>query len=69
MAITAVSTVAMIREKFPQAVVETDDFRDEQTIVLNPASLVAVCTYLLKNVRYTYLSSVTAVDWLERVPR
>src|SRR5258706_4656528 len=69
MAITAVSTVATIREKFPQAVVETDDFRDEQTVVLNPASLVVVCTYLLKNLRYTYLSSVTAVDWLERVPR
>ena len=69
MAITAVSTVATIREKFPQAVVETDDFRGEQTIVLSPASLVAVCTYLLKNLRYTYLSSVTAVDWLERVPR
>jgi len=69
MAITAVSTVTTIREKFPQAVVETDDFRGEQTIVLNPASLVAVCTYLLKNLRYTYLSSVTAVDWLERVPR
>ncbi len=69
MAITAVSTVATIREKFPRAVVETDDFRGEQTIVLNPASLVAVCTYLLKNLRYTYLSSVTAVDWLERVPR
>jgi NADH-quinone oxidoreductase subunit C len=69
MAITAVSTVATVREKFPQAVVETDDFRGEQTIVLNPASLVAVCAYLLKNLRYTYLSSVTAVDWLERVPR
>jgi NADH-quinone oxidoreductase subunit C len=69
MAITAVSTVATVREKFPQAVVETDDFRGEQTIVLNPAFLVTVCTYLLKSLRYTYLSSVTAVDWLERVPR
>src|SRR5947208_14205028 len=69
MAITAVSTVTTIREKFPQAVVETDDFRGEQTIVLNPASLVALCTYLLKNLQYTFLSSITAVDWLERVPR
>ena len=69
MAITAVSTVATVREKFPQAVVETDDFRGEQTIVLHPAFLVTVCTYLLKSLRYTYLSSVTAVDWLERVPR
>ena len=69
MAITAVSTVATIREKFPQAVVETDDFRGEQTIVLHPEFLPTVCAYLLKSLRYTYLSSVTAVDWLERVPR
>lgn len=69
MAITAVSTVATIREKFPQAVVETNDFRGEQTIVLHPASLIAVCAYLKKNLHYTYLSSVTAVDWLERIPR
>ena len=69
MAITATSTVVMVREKFPQAVVETSDFRGEQTIVLRPGYLVAVCTYLQKTLRYTFLSSVTAVDWLERVPR
>jgi NADH-quinone oxidoreductase subunit C len=69
MAITAVSTVSTVREKFPQAVVETVEFRGEQTIVLHPEFLVGVCSYLQKNLRYTYLSSVTAVDWLERVPR
>src|SRR5437764_13791446 len=69
MAITATSTVVMVREKFPQAVVETSDFRGEQTIVLHPGHLVAVCAYLQKTLRYTFLSSVKAVDWLERVPR
>src|SRR5579864_65985 len=69
MAVTALSTVETIREKFPQAVVETGDFRGEHTIVLQSASLVVVCTYLTKNLRYNFLSSVTAVDWLERVPR
>jgi NADH-quinone oxidoreductase subunit C len=69
MAITATSTVAMVREKFPQVVVETIDFRGEQTIVLLPEHLVKVCAYLQKNLRYTFLSSVTAVDWLERLPR
>jgi NADH-quinone oxidoreductase subunit C len=68
-AITALSTVETVREKFSQAVVETSDFRGEQTIVLPPESLVPACTYLLKNLRYNFLSSVTAVDWLERVPR
>ncbi len=69
MAITATSTVAMVREKFPQAVVETVDFRGEETIILRPEHLVTVCAYLLKNQQYSFLSSVTAVDWLEREPR
>jgi len=69
MVITALSSVAMVRDKFPQAVVETVEFCGEQTIVLTPQSLVAVCSYLQKTLRYTFLSSVTAVDWQERIPR
>jgi len=69
MAIKAVSTVEMVRKKFPQAIVETVEFRGEQTIVLKPEHLVAVCNYLHKNLQYTFLSTVTAVDWFERVPR
>ena len=69
MVITAASTVATLREKFPQAVVETSDFRDEQTIVVKPQQLVVVCNYLKKNLQYTFLETITAVDWLERVPR
>ena len=59
----------MVREKFPQAVVETVVFRGEETIVLLSEHLVTVCVYLLKNQQYSFLSSVTAVDWLEREPR
>lgn len=66
---TAISAVGMVRTKFPQAVGETVEFRGEQTIVLLPEHLVAVCTYLQKQLQYTFLSSVTAVDWPERVPR
>jgi NADH-quinone oxidoreductase subunit C len=69
MAITATSTVEMVRGKYPQAVVETVNFRNEQTIVLLPEHLLTVCAYLQKNLQYNFLSSVTAVDWLERVPR
>ena len=69
MVITAASTVETVREKFPQALIETVKFRGEQTIVLKPERLVAVCSYLQKNLQYTFLSSVTAVDWFERVPR
>lgn len=69
MVITAASTVEMVQNKFPQAIVEAVEFRDEQTIVLKPEYLVAVCAYLQQDVHYEILETVTAVDWLERVPR
>jgi len=69
MVITAASTVETVRRRFPQAVIETSEFRDEQTIVIKPESLVEVCTYLKKHQQYTFLETVTAVDWPERNPR
>ena len=68
-AITAESTVALVQEKFSQAVLETVAFRDEQTLVLSPAYLTTVCAYLQKTLRYNFLSTITAVDWPERLPR
>ncbi len=67
--VTAAAAVEKVREKFPQAVIETVEFRGEQTIVLTTEQLVAVCAYLQKNLQYTFLSTITAVDWDERVPR
>ena len=69
MAITTSSTVTLVQEKFPQAVLETVVFRDEHTLVLSPALLTTVCMYLQKTLRYNCLSTVTAVDWPEREPR
>lgn len=69
MVITAASTVDVVREKFPQAVLETVEYRDEQTIVLDPGSLVEVCQFLKTQLQYNFLETVTAVDWPERTPR
>lgn len=69
MAMTAAATVTLVKERFPQAVLEAVEFRAEQTLVLQPASLLSVCAYLQKNLRYNFLSTVTAVDWPERTPR
>lgn len=66
---TAIAAVEKVREKFSQAVVETVEFREEQTIVLDPAQLVEVCTYLKETCEYTFLATITAVDWPERIPR
>ncbi|MGB8346900.1 MAG: NADH-quinone oxidoreductase subunit C [Ktedonobacteraceae bacterium] len=59
----------MVRAKFPRAVAETVEFRGEQTIILTLEHLITVCWYLRKDLQYTFLSSITAVDWLERAPR
>ncbi len=69
MVTTAASTVEAVKSKFPHAVVETSDFRAEQTIVITPESLVEVCQYLKKELGYDFLETVTAVDWPEREPR
>lgn len=69
MVITAVSTVEKIRERFAAEVIETVEYRDEQTIVLQPEALIAICTYLKKQLNYDFLETVTAVDWPERTPR
>lgn len=69
MVVTATTTVEKVREKFADALLETSDFRNELTLVLKPESLVEVCTYLKNSLGYTFLETITAVDWLEREPR
>src|SRR5579883_775037 len=69
MVITATSTVEAVQSRFAQAVVEVVEHRNEQTIVLEPTSLVDVCNYLKKQLQYNMLETITAVDWPERVPR
>ncbi len=67
--ITATSTVETVQDKFPQAVVETVEYRGEQTLVLKPEHLLAVCMFLRDSLQYSLLETVTAVDWPARVPR
>ncbi|GCE47955.1 NADH-quinone oxidoreductase subunit C [Thermosporothrix hazakensis] len=69
MVITAASTVDVVRETFPQAVVEIVESNGEQTIVLKPEYLLTVCAHLRDKLGYDFLETVTALDWLERVPR
>jgi NADH-quinone oxidoreductase subunit C len=69
MIITAASTIETVRGKFPQAFVETVEYRNEHTILLKSENLLEVCNYLKKNLHYTYLETITAVDWPERIPR
>ncbi len=69
MVTTAAATVEAVQHKFPPAIVEKIEFRDEYTLVLMPAYLVEICTYLKKDLHYDFLETITAVDWPERLPR
>jgi NADH-quinone oxidoreductase subunit C len=64
-------TVAFVRERFAEALVEVVEQQGETTIVLRPEALVAVGTALrdAPELRYAMLVDLTAVDWLERDPR
>lgn len=69
MVTTAASTVETVQHAFPQAIVETIELRQEQTLILKPESLVEVCAYLKQDLDYAFLETITAIDWPERVPR
>ncbi|GHO44381.1 NADH-quinone oxidoreductase subunit C [Ktedonospora formicarum] len=69
MVITAASTADAVREKFPQAVIESVEHRGEQTIIIEPECLMDVCRHLKTQLQYSFLETVTAVDWPERTPR
>jgi NADH-quinone oxidoreductase subunit C len=64
-------TVAFLRERFPDALVEVSERLGETTIIVRPQAIVEVCQALRDEpaLHYNFLSTITAVDWLEREPR
>lgn len=69
MVTTAVSTVEELRKRFPQAILEAVEYRDEQTVVLKTEHLAGICSFLKDQLHYNFLETITAVDWPERIPR
>ncbi len=67
----AAKTVEVVRERFGEVVLEVVEHRGETTILLPPEKLPAVARYLRDHptLRYDSMADLTAVDWLERVPR
>lgn len=65
------ATAAFVADHFAAALLETVNYRDETTLVLEPGALVEICAALRDTpaLRYDYLADVTAVDWPDRIPR
>jgi NADH-quinone oxidoreductase subunit C len=70
-ALVASPTVALLRERFPDAIMDVNERLGETTIIVRPDAIVEVCRALRDDpaLPYNFLSTVTAVDWLEREPR
>jgi NADH-quinone oxidoreductase subunit C len=64
-------TVRKLRERFPDAVLSTKSFRNEITILVRAGDIARVCRYLKEDpdLRYEFLSDLTAVDRLGEHPR
>lgn len=65
------ASVALLRERFPDAIIEVVAYRGETTVILAPARIGTACLALrdAPSLRYTFLADITAVDWPDRDPR
>src|SRR5512143_179320 len=62
------SAVEAVRAKFADAILGHVSFRDEETLLVAPAGLIAICDYLKRDPAflYDYLIDITASHWLDR---
>lgn len=60
-----------IKEKFPEAILNTYSFREEDTIVLRAEDLLGICRYLRDDpqLSFNYLTDLCGVDYFPREPR
>ncbi|HLY31395.1 MAG TPA: NADH-quinone oxidoreductase subunit C [Ktedonobacterales bacterium] len=67
----AEATVAFVRDRFGEAVLDVVEHRGELTITVQPDTITQVCQALrdAPHLRYNFLADITAVDWPEREPR
>ena len=65
---TSARAVAALTAEFGAAILNHKTFRGEETLLVDPARLVAICDWLKKSAdfRFIYLVDITASHWLER---
>jgi NADH-quinone oxidoreductase subunit C len=67
--VTPDQTADALRERFGTSVGDVVHFRDEVTAVVAKERLVDACIFCRDELGYNFLSDVSAVDWLDRMPR
>lgn len=66
---TPEETAEALRGAFGDAIHDVVVFRGEVTAAVASDRLVDICRYCRDDLGYDFLSDVTCVDWLDRVPR
>lgn len=63
--------VKKLESRFPDAIEETQAFRDEQTLIIDMDQLKDICLFLRDDskLKYTFLSDIVADDLLPEYPR
>jgi NADH-quinone oxidoreductase subunit C len=67
----AAASVALLRERFADDVLDAGENRGQTCVIVRAESIARICLALrdAPDLRYNFLSDITAVDWLEREPR
>lgn len=60
---------AALQERFPEDVLDVVRFRGEVSLLIRRDRIAEVSRYCHDDLTYTFLSDLSAVDWLDRRPR
>ncbi len=65
------TTVVKLKEKFPDAIQEVTEFRNEITVLVKRENVLDILRFMHddKDLGYNFLADITSVDWFQRTPR
>ncbi len=63
------AAVGKLKGKFSGSVLDVVEFRGETTITVKKEDIVAICTFMKKDLGYNFLADLCGVDYLGQTPR
>ncbi len=63
------AAVGKLKGKFSGSVLDVVEFRGETTITVKKEDIVAICTFMKKDLGYNLLTDLCGVDYLGKAPR
>jgi NADH-quinone oxidoreductase subunit C len=65
------STLAKLKQQFPQAVIETHEYRGDATAIVKKEHILPICRFLRDDPEqaYNFMIDLTAVDYMGKEPR